>query len=153
MKFFKIVLLGLIIVPLIFVICNKSEKPNLAGDWVAKQILINEKQIYPAEIDQYIETAYQVRIDDLSDSIFMYRDHISARYKRIKSHTDEEYFILSSKESALNGKFNLAIDTIHIGPRSYKVHLKLQSKKTIIYLQRTINIGPWKPEFPRKGQV
>lgn len=140
-------------VPLLFVLFNKSDEPNLDGDWVAKQIILNQKQIYPspAEIDNYFDVKYQVSINSMSDSIFLHRDTISASFKRIKD--NNEYVILSSKESALNGKFSIDIDTIHTDARSYKVNLKLQSKKTLIYLQRIINIGPWKPEFPRKGQV
>lgn len=140
-------------VPLLFVLFNKSDEPNLDGDWTAKQIILNQKQIYPSEIDSYLDVEYQVSINSMSDSIFLHRDTISASFKRIKDNDNNGYVILSSKESALNGKFSLDIDTIHTGERSYKVNLKLQSNKTLIYLQRIINIGPWKPEFPRKGQV
>lgn len=153
MKFFKIIFVVLIVVPLLFVLFNKSDEPNLDGDWTAKQIILNQKQIYPAEIDNYFDVKYQVSINSMSDSIFLYRDTISASFKMIKDNDNQEYVILSSNESALNGKFSIDIDTIHTGERSYKVNLKLQSNKTLIYLQRIINIGPWKPEFPRKGQV
>ena len=151
MKFFKIIFIVLIVIPLLFVLFNKSDEPNLDGDWTAKQIILNQKQIYPAKIDNYLDVKYQVSINSMSDSIFLHRDTIRASFKRIKD--NNEYVILSSKESALNGKFSIDIDTIHTGARSYKVNLKLQSNKTLIYLQRIINIGPWKPEFPRKGQV
>lgn len=151
MKFFKIIFIVLIVVPLLFVLFNKSDEPNLDGNWTAKQIILNKKQIYPAEVDNYFDVKYQVSINSMSDSIFLHRDTISASFKRIKD--NNEYVILSSKESALNGKFSIDIDTIHTGERSYKVNLKLQSNKTLIYLQRIINIEPWKPEFPRKGQV
>lgn len=153
MKFFKIIFIVLIVVPLLFVLFNKSDEPNLDGDWTAKQIILNQKQIYPAEIDNYFDVKYQVSINSMSDSIFLHRDTISASFKRIKENDTKEYVILSSKESSLNGKFSLDIDTIHTGERSYKVNLKLQSNKTLIHLQRIINIGPWKPEFPRRGQV
>ena len=153
MKFFKIIFVVLIVAPLLFVLFNKSDEPNLDGDWTAKQIILNQKQIYPTEIDNSFGTYYQVNINGMSDSIFMYRDKISAKLVRKTDSNNNQYVMLSSKESSLNGKFSLDIDTIHTGERSYKVNLKLQSNKTLIHLQRIINIGPWKPEFPRKGQV
>ena len=153
MKLFKIGIASLILIPLLFLIFNKSNGINITGDWTAKEIILNGKQLYPSNVDKYLESNYQVTVDGWTKSIQITRDEISAHYKLIKYKNNKQYIVLSSSEKSLNGKFAIEIDTIHTGSQSYKVNLKLQSNKTTINLQRIINIGPWRPERPRKGQV
>ena len=60
---------------------------------------------------------------------------------------------LSSAEKALNGKFNLKVDTLQLGPLAYKILIEIESKKTSLSFQREVLLQPWKPEFPKRGQV
>ena len=60
---------------------------------------------------------------------------------------------LHSKEKSLNGRFDMKIDTMHLGPQEYIVRIKLNYKTTYLYFQRHKIIPQWKPELPSRGQV
>lgn len=99
----------------------------------------------------------EIIINNWTDSIHISkiegRQEISASFKIEKKYNGQSVVKLSSTEKSLNGNFNIKIDTTYIDSQSYKVSVKLKLKNTYLFFNKYIVIPPWKPEFPRRGQV
>lgn len=155
MKWFKSIAIGVILACMLFFAFYRKEEINLEADWYAKKIVLDGKQLFPTEIDSYIKVGSLVKISGWENSMAILADRtdLTANYK-IKDKICHDYIVhLTSDEKALNGDFTMKIDTVHVGPKSYTVHIELESGKTLLYFERFVNIGPWKPPFPRRGAV
>lgn len=138
----------------IFLAFYKSDKINIEGTWIAKKIVLDSVQIYPTKVNEYLKVDQEIKISNWDNKIYipLQQKDIYANYKIIKK--NNTFLVqLTSKEKSLNGNFQIAIDTVHLGPLAFQVDAKLKSGKTFLYFQKTVHLKPWKPEFPRRGQV
>lgn len=154
MKKIKIAFLVILFLLMSYFAFQKREL-NLKGNWHIEKLILDGQEYNSTAIEKMLQQNSGIFIDDWGDTIHFSKglDNVSAHYKIIKKINDNYVVKLSSKEKSLNGNFDMTIDTLHLGPMSYRVHVRLQSKKTKLFFKKTRNIGPWKPEFPRKGQV
>lgn len=128
---------------------------SLKGNWQIEKLVLDGQEYNSTAVEKMLQRNSGIFVDDWGDTIHFSKDldSISAHYKIIKKINDNYIVKLSSKEKSLNGNFDMTIDTLHLGPMSYRVHVKLQLKKTKLFFKKTRHIEPWKPEFPRRGQV
>ena len=150
----KLLIIITIIGCLAFLAFYKSDKINIEGNWIAKKILLDGVQIYPTKVNEYLKVDQEINISNWDNKIYipLLKKDIYANYKIIKK--NNTFLVqLTSKEKSLNGNFQIAIDTVHLGPLAFQVDAKLKSGKTFLYFQKTVHLKPWKPEFPRRGQV
>ncbi|WP_268847017.1 hypothetical protein [Flavobacterium aestivum] len=155
MKWFKRILICILIIIFLFFAFYKPKRINLEGNWKTKEIVLNGKKIYPDTLSNFIDFGPEIIINGWTKSISIpiYRNNlpVSIQYsEKIKEHYTVKLF---SNEKSLNGNFDLIIDTLDTGPQSYIVDVKLKSNKTLIHFQKQVIIPPWKPEFPKRGQV
>ena len=155
MKTIKIALAIAFITFAAFLLFRNSENVNIEGYWTAKKIVLNGHQIFPSKIDKYLTTEYQVVINNWSHSIQIdgMKNEINAQFKIENSSKKTHFINLASSEESLNGSFEMTIDTTHIGPQAYQVHLKLKRNNTMLIIQKQVVVPPWKPEFPKRGQL
>jgi hypothetical protein len=140
----------------IFLIKWNSKQINLEGNWTATKIIIDGEDILASDsIAKYFILTNQITIIRGKNQILISVDEKKrlANYIVKKNDIGKNCLQLSSKEKALNGNFEMKIDTIDLGPQEYLVKVKLHSKKTYIDFQKQVIIPPWKPELPRRGQV
>ncbi|MTH15340.1 hypothetical protein [Flavobacterium sp. LC2016-01] len=137
-----------------FIVWN-SKQINLEGNWTPTKVIIDGKNFMTDNVLNDFEGANQILISNWSNSIDISTFDIetSAGFTIKKDNKGKNCIILSSKEKALNGNFEMKIDTIDLGPQEYLVKVKLHSKKTYIEFQKQVIVPPWKPEPPRRGQV
>jgi len=155
MKWFKRLIIGALIIFVFYILLYKPDGINLEGNWEAKEIVLDNKKIYPDSLANIIDFPPQIIINGWTKSITIpvERNDVSSRLQYLESIKGNYKIKLSSKEKSLNGTFDLIIDTTDIGPQAYIVHVKIKSNKTLIKFQRTVIIPPWKPPFPKRGQV
>lgn len=150
----KILIIITLIGFFVFLAFYKSDKINIEGTWIAKKIVLDGVQIYPTKVNEYLKVDQEINISNWDNKIYipLLQKDIYANYKIIKK--NNAFLVqLTSKEKSLNGNFQIAIDTVHLGPLTFQVNAKLKSGKTHLYFQKTVHLKPWKPEFPRRGQV
>ena len=140
-----------------FVVFNKSKKLTIEGKWQTTKLVIDGTDVIASqEINRYFDvgnqTVFNYWNDSLTISTISYPD-FNAKFKVENDKNNNYKILLSSRETALNGTFTMEVDTTHIGPQAYIVNLKIYLDNTILYLKRDVNIPPWKPEAPRKGQI
>lgn len=155
MKTIKIIIISAILILMLFLAFYKTNSLNIEGNWEGRKIVIDGEQLYPKAIDSFFHIYPQIIINGWGNSISIPtdKDDLKANFS-IKQTADKKYqIILKSNKKALNGNFNLSIDTIHLGPLFYKVLIEIESEKTKIYFEKQVILEPWKPEFPRKGAV
>ena len=153
MKTIKIALAIAFLTFVAFLLFRKSENVNLEGYWTAKKIVLNGQQIFPSEIDKYLTIGDQVVVNNWSHSIQIdgIKNQINAKFK-IENSSKKPFSVnLVSSEKSLNGNFKIKIDTTHIGPQAYQVHLRLRRNNTLLVFQKQVMIPPWKPEFPKRA--
>ncbi|MBL7887856.1 MAG: hypothetical protein JNJ52_14000 [Flavobacterium sp.] len=151
----KLLIIITLIGCLAFLAFYKSNKINIEGTWIAKKIVLDGVQIYPTKVNEYLKVEQEINISNWDNKIYipLLQKNINASYEIVKN-TNNDYLVhLTSEEKSLNGNFQIAIDTVHLGPLTFQVNAKLKSGKTHLYFQKTIHLKPWKPEFPRRGQV
>lgn len=143
------------------------ERPfTLEGDWIGKEIVLNGKKINVAPVDDsQVHFIYEVdenpniTINDWSDSLYIsaHSYKMSAKVKMEYNEDGKSYMIMSSNENALNGKFDLIIDTIRNyskEPKAFRVDVIMKSKNAYLYLQREVYPQPPKKvPLPRRGAV
>lgn len=155
MKWFKILIISILILFFFSVLFYKPDKINLEGKWDIQEIILDNKKIYPDILSNYINFPPQITINGWTKSISIpvKKNSINAKLKYEESKNGNYKIKLTSSEKSLNGIFDLMVDTLHIGTQSYIVQIKIKSNKTLIHFQRTVNIPPWKPPFPKRGQA
>ncbi|WP_281239937.1 hypothetical protein [Flavobacterium praedii] len=155
MKWFKRLIISVLILLFFCILLYKPDGINLEGNWEAKEIVLDNKKIYPDLLATIIDFPPQIIINGWTKSITIpvERNNISASLQYVESIKGNYKIKLSSSEKSLNGTFDLIVDTLDIGPQAYIVNVKLKSNKTLIHFQRTVIIPPWKPPFPKRGQV
>lgn len=155
-KITKILAIGFFLVSGVFFIIWNSKQINLEGNWTPTKIVIDGNDILSSDpLSEHFSIANQITIIRGKNQILISvggKEKI-ASYIIKKNDLGKNYIELSSKEKALNGDFEMKIDTIDSGPQEYIVEVKLHSKKTHINFQKNIIVPPWKPEPPRRGQV
>ena len=155
MKWIKRIFIVLAISTIVFLAFYNPMAINLEGDWHAKSIVIDGKPIFPGQAGKLLDFGPQVQINNWGNSIsFPIADGDMQMRYQIESGSNGNYLVtLTSSEKSLNGIFTLKVDTLHVGPRAYRVEIQLKRDRTFLIFQRDVYIGPWKPEFPRRGQV
>jgi hypothetical protein len=150
----KLVISILIIIFISFAL-YKPKGINLEGKWKAKMIIVDGKKIYPDTLANFIDFDPEIIINGWTKSISIpvYRKNINASLQYLETEKGKYQIKLSSHEKALNGIFDVIIDTLDVKKQSFRVDVKLKSNKTLIFFQKHVIIPPWKPEFPRRGQV
>ncbi|MBJ2124892.1 hypothetical protein [Flavobacterium sp. IB48] len=151
----KFTLIGLFICFGIYFIVWNSKQINLEGNWIPTKVVIDGKNFMTDNVLNDFEGANQILISNLGNSIDISTFDIetSARFTIKKDNKGNNDIILTSKEKALNGNFEMKIDTVDLGPQTYRVEVKLHSNKTYINFHKEVVVPPWKPEPPRRGQV
>jgi len=154
-KTIKIIIITVLISFGVFFIIQNSKNINLEGSWNATKIVINGQDLLSSDnIYDYFDVGNQyINIWGHSLSISPSEQKITANFKIEKDDQGNNYIILSSKESSLNGKFHMKIDTTHLGPQQYRVNIQLHRNTTFIFFEKEVVIPPWKPPFPKKGGV
>lgn len=155
MKWFKRGIISILIILFFFFAFYKPNRINLDGRWEAKEIVLDGKKLYPDLLANFIDFPPEIIINGWTKSISIpiKTNNISVKLQytgKVKNHCKIK---LSSTEKSLNGDFDLLVDTTDIGPQAYIVDVKIKSRKTLIHFQRKVIIPPWKPEFPKRGQV
>lgn len=156
MKLTRLLIISVFIILITFLAFYKPQNINIEGEWNVREIVLNGETYYKFDPnDEFYIPTPKVIINNWSDSLFIIDGKREMKASFIIEKDDKNNYsaVLSSKEKSLNGIFNLEIDTINTGSQSYKVNTKLKLKSTFLFLQRQINIGPWKPDLPRKGKV
>ncbi|KAF2328559.1 hypothetical protein [Flavobacterium daemonense] len=154
-KIIKFIIICIFICFGIYFIVWNSKQINLEGVWTPTKIVIDGKNFMTDNVLNDFEGANQIIINNWSNSIDISTFDIdtSAQFSIEKDNKDNTEIILTSKEKALNGDFEMKIDTIDLGPQEYLVKVELHSKKNYINFQKRVIVPPWKPEPPRRGQV
>lgn len=155
MKAIKILITTSVLILLFFFACHRSNKFDIEGNWVAKKIVLNGEEVFPTKTAAYFDVDREIIISNWTDEIYIpfAKEGIRAHFVIETNNRNQPQVTLTSDEKALNGDFAVAIDTVHLGPLAYRILVTLQSKKTVLHFQREVHRKPWKPEFPRKGQV
>nr|WP_315230794.1 hypothetical protein [uncultured Flavobacterium sp.] len=153
MKWFKKGIISCIIILFFFFAFYKSDRINLDGKWEAKEIVLDGKKLYPDLLANFIDFPPEIIINGWTKSISIpiKSKNISVRFEYTEKVKNK--LKLFSREKLLNGDFNLVVDTTGIGPRAYIVDVIIKSRKVLIHFRRKVIIPPWKPEFPKRGQV
>lgn len=154
MKWLKRIAIGVIGFFILFFAFYGRDAIKLDGEWDIKTIVLNGKPLYAFENDVHLSLVPKLSISGWGDITIPTADkEINAHFK-IKDKVGGAYTVhLSSKEKSLNGAFTLKLDTIHLGSRSYKVIVEMESGTTLLHFKRSVNIGQWRPPFPKKGAV
>ncbi|MFT3794412.1 hypothetical protein [Flavobacterium sp.] len=155
MKWFKRISIGIIVGFILFFAFYRSEPINLEGQWTIKQIVLDGKSLYPEEIGSRLDMRPKIEISGWGNSMAIPTggQDIIAHYKIADAIKGDYTVQLSSKEKSLNGDFTMKIDTIHLGSRTYKVLIELESKQTVLHFKREVRLGEWRVPGPRKGGV
>lgn len=153
MKWFKRIIVSILIIGIPFFAFYKPKKLNLEGNWEAKAIVLEGNKIYPDTIAEFFDIDPEIIINSWTKSISIpiYRKNVEANLEYVKSSNGKYKIKLFSSEKALNGYFDVTVDTLEVEEQSYTVHVKLESKKTIIHFEKHVIIPPWKPEFPKRN--
>lgn len=151
----KRILVSFFVVIIIFLAFYKPKGINLDGNWKTKKIVLDGKKIYPDTLAKFFHFAPEILIKGMTKSISIPigSNNIIAKLYYIEKINGIYKMRLSSNEKSLNGNFDMLVDTLDIKPQSYRVEVKLIANKTLIQFQKHIFLKPWKPEFPRRGQV
>jgi hypothetical protein len=132
----------------------KSDEINLEGEWEATKIVVNGKDLIADDVmNKYFHVGDGIEISPWGDSIAISTVTKYKMHAHFVIAKDRKQITLSSGEAALNGNYKLEIDTTHVGPQAYRVEVKIMSEATSIHFYRQVVVPPWKPEFPRRGQV
>lgn len=156
MKWIKFIIIAIFIISGLYLFRSNSKKINLEGNWKVSKIILKGKIIYPSNsLDTLISIEPELIIDGWTKRLncSMFSNKVNASYIILGNSKAHNAIKLLSKSSPLNGIFKLTIDTIHIGPQTYRVNVKLQSGSTLLDFYRERIIPPWKPEFPKRGRV
>lgn len=155
MRVIKIVVIFFVIV-LLFVLafCQESDKVNIEGSWKPEKIILNGKIIFPTKLDSlFIGIAStEILINEWMDLLCISngRNKIEANY--IINKTNGNHLIrLSSNMKALNGDFNLKVDTLFLDSVRYQIIVNIERDSTLINFQRIVQIKPWEIWRPVRG--
>lgn len=141
----------------IFLMTRLSKLSNLDGKWDVYEIVIDGKVVYPENL---VHNRFSIKptaeFNPWVDSIFIMtstQNSIRTHYKLKEEKKGYHQITLNSADKSINGTYNLSIDTTHVGPQEYIVDLKIFRDSTRIHFRKERVIPPWKPQFPRKGQL
>uniref|UniRef100_UPI00404ADD85 hypothetical protein n=1 Tax=Flavobacterium sp. TaxID=239 RepID=UPI00404ADD85 len=150
MKWFKRIIISIVVIFFVFAAFYKTNKINLDGDWKIRKIVFDGKKIYPdtlvmaSNIGSYINIGSFIKIDNFSQTIF-----ISINGKTTEAHLEylepqhqNTQVKLSSNEKSLNGVFDVTIETSDVSAKSYIVDVELKSHQTLICFQKQVIIPP-----------
>ena len=153
MKWFKRIVLSSLGLAFIFFAFYEKREINLEGIWKTKTIILNGQKIYPDTIAKFINFSPEIIIDGWTNSISVPidRKNVHANLEYIQTKKGKFKMKLFSSQKALNGIFDVKIDTSNIQPKSYTVDVELKSHKTLISFKKNVIITPWNPGRHRKG--
>lgn len=167
MKHWKTILLLLFFGMLLVFAFYKIDRPNLQGEWLADKIIIDGKTVYkiPEKVLGKISfTGFspihpEIKIDDRLDELTIYRigsdenGNINAKFQLRQMPDGKWQMDLTSSEKALNGKFDLQLDTLNTAQYKFRIDATLSSGKTLIRFHKEVHTRPQKPKLPRRGAV
>jgi hypothetical protein len=155
MKIVKNVIVLAFVVFVLFFAFYKSDPISLEGTWDVQEISLNGEILPLDTLARYFNVTPQIVLNNWSHTMTIehFKDGLHARFHLTKYGNNNYQVQLTSKDATLRGLYHLDIDTIDNGPQAYTVFIRLQSKKSYLHFKRDVVIPPWKPPFPRKGQV
>lgn len=157
MKVIKFILFLLTVVFVFYIAFRKSDTVDLRGNWIVTKIVLEGVDVNAKDNKILLfENQNKIEIRGWQDSLFistMDNFQAKARIRLVKNELGENKIVLSSNTASLNGNFNIEIDTVDIGPESYRVYVKIFRANTQLEFEREVNLPPWKPRAPKRGVV
>ena len=155
MKTIKFIIISFVLISLFILAFYKTDKISIEGTWSPEKIILNEQIIFPSKIDSLFfgVSATTIIISDWNDSLYLIdgNERIGSQFM-IERKSDNKHLIhLSSKQKALNGTFNLKVDTLFIDELTYEIRVEIESKSSLLAFKRKVSTMPWKPKYPVRG--
>ncbi|RAK21748.1 hypothetical protein B0I03_105181 [Flavobacterium aquaticum] len=157
MKTLKIIIISIVIISIFALAFYREDTVNIEGTWEPEKIVLDNKILFPTKIDSLLRgiRSKHVVISEWNDSLYIVdgKERITSSFQIQKNKSGNHLIHLSSKEKSLNGTFNLKVDTLYTDSDSYEIKVNIQSKTSIIMFKKSLQIKPWKPQYPRRGAV
>lgn len=157
MKTLKFIIISLVIISVFALAFYKKDTVNIEGTWIPEKIILNDEILFPTKIDSLLRgsTTSNIIISEWTDSLYIVsgKEKIASRFKIQKNKNGNHLIQLSSEEKALNGIFNLKVDTLFHDSVTYEIKVEIQSNSNLLKFKKILHIKPWKPEYPRRGAV
>jgi hypothetical protein len=157
MKTFKIIIISLVIISVFSLAFYKEDTVNIEGKWIPEKIILNDEILFPTKIDSLLRgsTTTDIIISEWTDSLYIIsgKESIASQFEIQKNKNGNQLIYLTSKEKALNGIFNLKVDTLFHDSVTYEIKVEIQSNSNLLKFKKILHIKPWEPEYPRKGAV
>lgn len=101
---------------------------------------------------EIFKSKYLVKISRDSLIIEKGKHKIGAKYKIQQGQNGNHLIYFTSDEKALNGEFQLNIDTVVTSDTFYKMYLDIVANYTQIAVEKDVHVEPWKPRPIQKGK-
>jgi hypothetical protein len=135
----------------------KSDEIKIDGTWTATKVILDNEQFFPAKNkeEEFFKIDTKITISQLKDSMYIIdrNETLKAHFIIEKNKDGKILARLKSNHEALSGVYKVTIDTIEINNMIDRFEVQLKSETSEINFQKKLIYKPWKPEFPRKGQV
>lgn len=155
MRYLKFSVIVIFVMFIAFFSLYESPGASLQGEWDATAIVLDGKEVYASENKEHMFSLRPtVVVRNRVDSLYVIGNgyDLKARFTFSKNDGDDQ-LELQSRETSLNGTFDVSIDSTMVNPRTLRIEVKLKSRKTLLQFRRDVHIKPFRPELPRKGQV
>lgn len=157
MKTLKIIIISIVVITVFVLAFYKEDTINIEGKWIPEKIVLNDKVLFPTKLDSiFIDTpSSNIVITEWTDSLYIVsgKENIASRFEIQKNKNGNHLIHLSSKEKALNGIFNMKIDTLFHDSVTYEIKVEIQSNSNLLKFKKILHIKPWEPWYPKKGGV
>lgn len=157
MKTLKIIIISIVVITVFALAFYKEDTVNIEGTWIPEKIILNDEILFPTKIDSLLRgsTTSDIIISEWTDSLYIVsgKENIASRFEIQKNKNDNHLIHLSSKEKALNGIFNMKIDTLFHDSVTYEIKVEIQSNSNLLKFKKILHIKPWEPWYPKKGGV
>ncbi|RZJ70365.1 hypothetical protein [Flavobacterium sp.] len=155
MKYIRLTVISIFVVFVLFFAFKKPEGYEIAGKWYAGKIVLNGKTVH-SDTSKKFSYVYEPNVQILTSTkeilFFLGDSAIKANFE-LEKINGKKQLILSSREKALNGIFEMEIDSVLKNPRDLQIEVRLRSGKTFLQFGKKVHIDNFNPQFPRKGAV
>ena len=159
MKLLKNIFLFAFVVVIIYLAFFIPKSISIDGMWSTTKIVIDGVSLTDTKQDSFnyrpleiFKPTYIVLINRDSMFILKGKHKIRAKYKIQQGKIGNHTIYLSSSEKALNGAFQLTIDTSVTNVSYYKVYMDIVSNSTQLSLEKDVYVKPWKPRPIERGK-
>ena len=159
MKQLKNIFFLAIIALIIYLAFFIPKRITIDGNWTVSKILLDGKSLTDSKKDtltyhslELFKPKYNVQIHGDSLIIKKGKHKIGAKYKIQQGQNGNHLIYFASNEKALNGEFQLNIDTVVTSDTFYKVYLDIVANSTQIAVEKDVHVEPWKPRPIQKGR-